>query len=72
MASSLLLRQRIGVAVFQHPRGSSARIWAAQAAIEKAYEDGILASPPEWHGPRDVTVRLAGTIRQISIADMVL
>lgn len=72
MLELMKIRQRIGAAVHPHPNGSSARVWAARHALQKAYDDGLLASPPEWNGPRDVTVVLRGEVKQIDIKAMVI
>jgi len=48
------LQRRVTQAMAAHPTGSSAQVWAAHEAVEKAHRDGLLSKPPKWLGPRRV------------------
>lgn len=39
-------------------KSDSGRVWALREAVEAAYEEGLLAAPPEYPTPRNVVLRV--------------
>lgn len=56
------IERRVACASSRHFPGSSAQVWAARAALEDAYHDGLLTRLPRWDGPRTARIYLQGGV----------